>query len=92
MTPLQYAIWIAATGCIVFLIVAHFRESMTWTRGRDILLVISCGIDSGVFFYTHHQWMGLAYAIPALIQSQMLLSGRRKKGWQKPKRRLRKAA
>jgi hypothetical protein len=81
MTPLQYAIWIAATACIVFLIVAHFRESRTWQRGRDILLVISCGVDSGVFFYTRHYWMGLAYAIPALIQTQALMAARRKPKW-----------
>lgn len=81
MTPLQYAIWIAATACIVFLIVAHFKDSKAWTRGRDILLIISCGIDSGVFFYTHHEWMGLAYAIPAAIQTQALMSARRKPKW-----------
>ena len=92
MTPFQYAIWITATACIVCLIVAHFRKSKKWQRGRDILLIISCGIDSGVFFYTHHYWMGIAYAIPALAQAQMLRSGPRKQPWEKQKQKLRKAS
>lgn len=76
MTPLQNIIWIVATACIVFLIVAHFRGSKLWQRGRDILLVISCGLDSGVFFYAHAYWMATAYAIPALIQAQALIADR----------------
>lgn len=76
MTPLQNIIWIVATACIVFLIIAHFRGSKVWQRGRDILLVISCGLDSSVFFYAHAYWMGAAYAIPALIQAQALIADR----------------
>lgn len=75
-------IWGPAVTSIVLLYIGHFAKIERLQFWGSVLLAVSFGIDSSVFFYFRHFGMGVVFLLPAIAQSHALIAAalRRKRG------------
>jgi hypothetical protein len=78
MSSIAYLIWIPSIACVVLLYLGVFTKHKRYQLAGNILIVVCCGTDSFVFFYTHHIWMGMGFAFPAITQMYALIASRLK--------------